>query len=400
MVEPLPNELVDDILYNLYFDKATLFNCVLVGKARVRPSQRGIFREIVLEIIDSAELYLKTTGRLDALFPEKPYLASYVQSLELRWFDFVDQGACNIHTATAKVVRRLPNVNKLSFFRVYWNRLSPLLKVAVTDLFRVPSLTQVSITEFSIDAFTELASLLCYTTHLKVLKSYVFLNDPKLPGSTILKLETEEAGKRPAPKSIELKELKLERHIREFCAWFQWDLCPFEVWNLKVLHFGVCFSVLPEKIGLVQYVGKNLEELHLTRWLPDDLNGLHEYTPNLRILHLDNLHQSVSWTPVPMIHALFRPFLNQKGKRLSLQRLIITMVLMDPPLSANSLKTWEQWTAIDALLQKPEFASIEMVDFRLSAIPRSPEVPDGVRHLLRGKLPYLETSRKMIVHSE
>ncbi|KAE9397891.1 hypothetical protein BT96DRAFT_995452 [Gymnopus androsaceus JB14] len=257
----------------------------------------------------------------------------------------------------------------------------------MTDLFRAPSLTQVSITECFIHTFTELVSLLCYTTHLKVLESSACVSDPRLPGSGILKSDTAEANL-PSPKSIELHELKLQRHIREFRAWFQWDLCPFEVQNLQVLHLGRRGSAFAERIGLVQYVGKNLKELHLIELLSVDLNNFLEYTPNLRILHLDDLHQTSSWTPVPMIQAFFRPFLNQEGRHLSLQHLIITIrVHVDALKKAG----WEQWSAIDGLLQKPEFALLETVDFKLKAHLGFPKIPDGVRQLLRGKLPFLET---------
>ncbi|KAE9398597.1 hypothetical protein BT96DRAFT_1105795 [Gymnopus androsaceus JB14] len=193
---------------------------------------------------------------------------------------------------------------------------------------------------------------------------------------------------------IELHELKLERHIREFRAWFQWDLCPFEVRNLQVLHLGVRGSAFAEKIGLVQYVGKNLKELHLIKLLSVDSNNFLEYTPNLRILHLDNLYQSVSWTPVSMIQALFWSFLNQQGRHLSLQRLIMSI-----RIHVDALKKagWEQWSAIDGLLQKPEFALLETVDFKLKAHLGSPKIPDGVRQLLRGKLPFLETLGRLTV---
>ncbi|KAE9398038.1 hypothetical protein BT96DRAFT_43959 [Gymnopus androsaceus JB14] len=95
VVPRLPNELVECILDNLYFDKDTLLSCALVASAWVTPSQRGIFRLITLKLPDSKYrnsfsvlfgAYLQTSGLLIALFNEKPYLASYVRALELVHF--------------------------------------------------------------------------------------------------------------------------------------------------------------------------------------------------------------------------------------------------------------------------------------------------------------------------
>lgn len=151
MSETLPNELVDCILENLYFDTETLLNCALVGRAWVSPAQRGIFRQVVLHDNTS---YLKATLRLDALFDAKPHLAAYVQLLELRWFMPLyrhhQQQPSDLHIANANIVQRLSNVKKLLFFRVDWTILFPVLKEALAKICMAPSVTQVSLIHLKI----------------------------------------------------------------------------------------------------------------------------------------------------------------------------------------------------------------------------------------------------------
>ncbi|KAE9388008.1 hypothetical protein BT96DRAFT_1004581 [Gymnopus androsaceus JB14] len=165
MIE-LPNELVDCILDNLVFDTATLLSCALVERAWVQSSQRGIFRHIILELPSARHENFSTlvnsylTRRLDALFSEKPHLASYVH-----------------------VVQRLSNLRHLSLLVVNWDILSPLLKTALTAVFRAPSLTQISLARFDISAFAELASLLSSSVHLKVLDASVVSEHWDVPES-------------------------------------------------------------------------------------------------------------------------------------------------------------------------------------------------------------------------
>lgn len=62
--------------------------------------------------------------------------------------------------------------------------------------------------------------------------------------------------------------------------------------------------------------------------------------------------------PVRWIEALFEPLLNSEGNIVPLQHLNIGV------LSETLLLTG--WSRFDALLEKPEFASIETVDFKVS----------------------------------
>ncbi|KAE9402299.1 hypothetical protein BT96DRAFT_991276 [Gymnopus androsaceus JB14] len=88
MVEPLPNELIECILENLYFDKQTLKNCALVGKAWVRASQRGIFEQISFDEFYLRDCLQTRSERLIAIFGVKPHLARDVRFLELLNFGY------------------------------------------------------------------------------------------------------------------------------------------------------------------------------------------------------------------------------------------------------------------------------------------------------------------------
>ncbi|KAE9397850.1 hypothetical protein BT96DRAFT_995409 [Gymnopus androsaceus JB14] len=391
MVEPLPNELIEDILDNLYFDKATLLNCALVGRAWVRPSQRGIFREIILEWPAKQEYfatligaYVKATARLDSLFAEKPYLASYVRSLELRRFIYFATDTSDLHTATVDVVRRLSNVNNLSFVHVRWECLSSLLQAALAEICKTPSVTRFSTFDFYIPRFAELASLLSHMGSLRVLDAGGAIYYDPYPLPNILST----LGIHP-PRSIQLDELGLSNG-RRFIDWFQQDSCPFGIRNLK------SFEIPSRAMDTLQYFGTSITELTLHGYYPVNPRSSEHvhlrYTPNLRKLSLLNLRRkdhSIFW-----IKALFEPLLNSKGNIPPLQHLTIGLCFTDTWESHR----WLLWVVIDRLFEelseKPEFVSFETVHFKLGT---AQGIPGGVSKLLRDYLPFLEESGKLVV---
>ncbi|KAE9397852.1 hypothetical protein BT96DRAFT_1020512 [Gymnopus androsaceus JB14] len=404
MEKRVPNELVDCILENLYFDRDTLINCALVGKAWVRSSQLGIFREIVLKlprvtnfaVSPATDGYLEADRRLDALFSEKPHLASYVRSLKLTSFlvDYDTEPAMPAEacTATASLVQRLSEVNKLAFCFLEWEILPPLLKVALTELCKASSLTQFTTINFEIPTFTELASLLNDMRSLKVLVLHVSMYSDHWDALNSL---PESVTK---PRRIQLTDLRLISYVHRFMTWFQQDWCPFDVRRLNSLEIG-----REVDMAALQYCGTNLRELKLQRLLPSyydsNTNLAHlGCTPNLRSLSLMTAYEpsldklaTVTW-----IQSLFKPLLNSHGHLFPLQHLTISLGTK----SSNLLQPhqWEPWAEIDALLQKPEFALLETVDFKLRSVTR--ETPDDARQLLRGNLPFLEGSGKLVVQIE
>ncbi|KAE9384983.1 hypothetical protein BT96DRAFT_1026737 [Gymnopus androsaceus JB14] len=260
--------------YNLYSDKATLLKCALVGRAWVRSSQRGIFRQIILDFSSITDIdgYLKTTERLVAVFDAQPRLASYVRSLELGGLWFMET---RLDAATASVVQRLSNAE-------------------LTEILRYPSLTQ----------------------HLKV----VDVSDVSYPDWN---LPAEITG--TPSRSIHLEELKLD-HSPPFIDWLLHDSCPFEVWNLQSLCLYGHF-LYSKIIGLMQYIGGNFRNLKINLRF-SKAEEFENHLPNLRTLHLAYLEQGISFaTPVPKIQALFRPLLNQDGNGFPLQHLFIDLRL-------------------------------------------------------------------------
>ncbi|KAE9408641.1 hypothetical protein BT96DRAFT_913787 [Gymnopus androsaceus JB14] len=389
MERRVPNELVDCILDNLYFDKATLLNCTLVGRAWVRTSQRGIFREIILELPsygmknfdELVDAYLKTTRHLDMLFAEKPYLASYVRSLEIRSESYNAATPEVVYTATASLVQRLSNVNNLSFFRIVWQLLPPLLQEALTELCKAPSVTRFSAIHFNIPTFAELVSLLSRMRNLKVLGVDMLCNDWNMPNS-LSELEIEEASH--PPQSIQLDEMRVCNTPR-FMKWLQQDSCPFGVRNLKSLEIRGLDMVNLQWFSIRELLGYTVTSaLGLALALACFVN-----------LFTLCLYRADTDSPVSWIQSLFKPLLISEGNVLPLQHLTISLNIMhSDPLDPRH---WDPWSAIDTLLGMPEFAWLETVDFKLAPFPNWPEVPDGVRKLLSEKLPFLEGSGKLVV---
>ncbi|KAE9400938.1 hypothetical protein BT96DRAFT_619575 [Gymnopus androsaceus JB14] len=241
MVEPLANELIDSILEFLYFDKAALKKCALVGKAWVRASQQGLFETIVLKFSERsiyARVYASSNHgpiktkleQLIAMFDEKPYLASYVCSLEVVHYrpeDFFSQEATPL---AAQVIQRLSKVKHVLLYHCEKVILSDfsILREALYDLFNLPSLTRVTVQECRFGTFAEVASLLSHATHLKALTiDSLGCFDTDLPTSSDLMPNL-------PPKSIKLDEFVVTAGAFSLTPWFEQESCPFQVQDL---HF-------------------------------------------------------------------------------------------------------------------------------------------------------------------
>ncbi|KAE9400856.1 hypothetical protein BT96DRAFT_919157 [Gymnopus androsaceus JB14] len=282
-----------------------------------------------------------------------------------------------VDVATASVVQRLSNVNDLTFSRIDWNVFSPMLKSQLIEILRSSSLTQFRSRSMpATPIITALAAVLACARHLKIMDVSSECTDWNSP--------TEITG--TAPRSIHLEELKLSRSPSFINSLLQ-DSCPFEVRNLRLLDIRGYFSY-SEIAGLMQYIGGNLKNLKmdLGDYEAEELNGHLEHTPNLRILHLTNLNLSLKRGPVPKIQALFRPLLSEGRNRFPLQHIIIDLNPGDSKVEAHC------WSAIDALFEKPEFALLETVEFRLFSWP---SVPRDTRRMLEGQLPFLQRSGRL-----
>lgn len=93
-------------------------------------------------------------------------------------------------------------------------------------------------------------------------------------------------------------------------------------------------------------------------------------------------------TPVPWILSMFDPLLNSDQKRYRLQRLTIDIFLH------HAETQWDEWAAFDALFQKQEFDSLQMVTISMSRVLY---ITDGqaVVEKLSGQLHLLKRSGKL-----
>lgn len=271
-MNPLPVEILDRILENIYHDKATLLSCALVEKAWVAPSQRGIFHVLVLlppdpdpynphhdQLEALSKNYVKTTEQLVGYIDANPRLASYVRSLSLAMFcnisQIVDWEA--VYTSTAMVIRRLSNVESLSFSCISWGSLSPSLTDSLMEMLRAPSVTRIFISTFDIPTFSDCASLLTQATDLKgLVVNDMFCSDWTLP---------EKSYPPTPPRLIQLDELETDS-TSVFASWFQQESCPFQIQNLRSLRIlveGKMTDCSQKAAFMLQQAGGNLRELHL-----------------------------------------------------------------------------------------------------------------------------------------
>lgn len=254
MVNLFPNELIEHILDDLYFDKSTLLNCALVERAWSCSSQRRIFREIFLTTRGDHS----NIGQLNASFNTSPHLASYVQSLGLLTLRSIPE---TLDTLLVAIIQRVSGVKRLSLCDVDWTGLSPLLRESLTDMFRAPSLIHLSLPVFDISSFTELTSLLSQMTQLKSLHVDPFCGNWDAMGFVPDLLAQSKGTGTSLPRST-LQHLGLGSLTRgrEMAQWFQHESCPHQVENISSLE--IYSNIYSETL---QYFGANLRELKLMR---------------------------------------------------------------------------------------------------------------------------------------
>ncbi|KAE9383252.1 hypothetical protein BT96DRAFT_1038263 [Gymnopus androsaceus JB14] len=270
MVEPLPNELIDHVLENLYSDKATLKKCALVGRAWVRASQRGLFETIVFDfIIDNRHLNSNCQTKwewLAAIFDERPHLASYVRLLKLEnlYPETLSQKAI---AWAPQVIRRLSKMNHILLDGCDGNMLSKssLLGEALYGILNIPSLTRVTIRSCYFRNFVDLASLLSHAIYLKALTvdAVRFFGDTDPP-------TTSDLIPNLPPRSIKLDEFVASTGIECLTPWFQQESCPIEVEGLQCLHICLSFPrptgptlICQSAASIVQHAGRSLTKLEL-----------------------------------------------------------------------------------------------------------------------------------------
>ncbi|KAE9391937.1 hypothetical protein BT96DRAFT_944997 [Gymnopus androsaceus JB14] len=211
--------------------------------------------------------------QLGALLDKNPGLASCVRCLELRDIKARLVEGDAIYVSIAGLINQLSNVKKLLLFDVDWDALSVSLELALTRMFKAPSVTEVVLENFGIATFADLTSLLSHLANLKVLKvvglSCWDWSAPNHAGAT---------GSPPPSGPIQLDKLVFDRGA--FLSWFRQADCPFRLENLRHLQafqFRHCAGKL-HPVSLLQQV---------------DLGNFHlGYTPNLRSLKLVNIDQN------------------------------------------------------------------------------------------------------------
>ncbi|KAE9393792.1 hypothetical protein BT96DRAFT_999153 [Gymnopus androsaceus JB14] len=367
-IEPLANELIDNILEFLYSDKASLKNCALVGKAWVCASQQGLFETIVFKFLKRT-LYALTHAssnhgpikpkleRFIAMFDEKPYLASYVRSLEVVHFrpDDLSSKLEEAAPLASQVIHRLSYVEHILLYDCEKNMLSefPVLREALYDIFNLPSLTRVTIQHCRFGTFIELASLLSHATHLKVLTiGSVGCFDRNLPSTSDLMSNV-------PPRSIKLEEFAVTASgFFNFIPWFEQESCPFQVQDLQFLRMRLSASLRTSPHILVRLVGHGLTKLELQyEYGVEEIHFHLGHLPNLESFTLDNQYYDRTENIVSWFRSFFGPVLNPHP--LCHSTLIIAHLLSD---AAQWESDCDQFAILDMLFAKPVFSSMETVN--------------------------------------
>ncbi|KAE9391075.1 hypothetical protein BT96DRAFT_1024271 [Gymnopus androsaceus JB14] len=332
-----------------------------------------------------------------------PRLGSYVGYLDLELpFPFagnVDQWEL-LYTFTAEIVQRLSNLHTVFLQHIIWDSISLPLREVLSHMFEAPSLTRIYFHSFSIQKFSQLASLLSQMKHLKRLEVAGLICDGwDVPNALISPGPLSESGLEgtgPPSRFIRLNHLLL--YSNPAASWFLTNSCPFALQNLESLELRRMWSTSEYEmaVSMVQRFGGSLRKLvlQLSNLVGPSIIHL-GHTPNLNNAELIMVDHTESNAPAPWLQSLFEPLLNSDRRRHPLQCLKIRLICVG---HADVLGTpqLDQWTAFDAVLKNPEFASLEKVLLNIAIFVGS--IPNDATQLLSGKLPFLKNSGKLKVN--
>lgn len=186
MPTPFPQELTDTILNELRNDIPTLNSCPLVSRAFVPTSRAHLFSRVRLTPPTKAQGNAPNRcQRFYQIIQSSPHIVSHVKHLELveghrpsKWHD-TDEVSWLVSCRPLPLLL-LDSLNTISLGctanTLIWNRVSPILKSSLRNVFVLPRLTGIRLYNVGFDGWSDLYPL--------------FANSPSLEHLSLLNVST------------------------------------------------------------------------------------------------------------------------------------------------------------------------------------------------------------------
>ncbi|KAJ7628435.1 hypothetical protein FB45DRAFT_1028527 [Roridomyces roridus] len=163
----VPQELVDFIVDNLAGDTPNLKSCSLAARTFVHPSQKHIFKQIVLRSVTVCQ-------RFHQLLTSYPHLATLVDELRILTGGMYSEEPWAMSEPTLALVLPLLHIKRISLVgnapsrvTIDWVQMNQPLKSALAAVFSSPVLESVRIRGLVIQSPAELLSLFSEASRLK-----------------------------------------------------------------------------------------------------------------------------------------------------------------------------------------------------------------------------------------
>lgn len=204
----LPQELIDNVIDHFHDDRPSLRACALVCRAWLPSCRSHLFHAISLQpptVNLRTQIFGKTTDswRLHRMLQTSPVIAQHIRDLVI-CEGIVGKEWVNGDETLPLLLGELKDLTKFQVersasMRITWRSLRPLLRSAIIDLLRSPSLVELKLVGLVFDRPAELLQILQSCQMLRVLRAdhLLFQDEHSLDFSSVV-----QSVRPPAPLDV------------------------------------------------------------------------------------------------------------------------------------------------------------------------------------------------------
>jgi len=371
---PIPQEIVETIIAQLGFlgDDGSLRACALVSHSFLSAAQSYLFQTVRLDHLDGRR---KRHEHFHILLLEKPHIGTYVYNLHLgdEHDDTFGETPSSWITDTEYLPIILPFLNRLQTFSLSftsemteWSSMSRNTRLALENLFKLPSLLSVALQFISgvpahlLLSLTKLVKLSLSSVHVDVIDSLPETTQPANLSTLVLRgcsprtILTLHSTLRNAPKSLQRLTLT-PTYGTSFCA---------SVWELMrgggsgITHF--------EWLPSAHYCKSICFNDNSTKYLKHTVSSIGPIDIGV-LSDIRVLRYSASFRQRSSVNPPLNDFFNLLGQLCKQSNHVETIILECHYINGDDAKQPSvDWKALDALLRRKEFGALQKISVRLS----------------------------------
>jgi hypothetical protein len=269
----VPQELAEIIIDHLHDDPPSLCTSSLVCKSWLHPSRVHLLSNVFFDLSWSlsrmghaghshtaAASLVRSSTSLQKCLDNSPYLAQYIQSLEIRncrWSDSSSDHWENAFWYFSTVLHKFRFTTKLVLQNIYYVSLSDEARRSINVILELPTLKHLHLDNVTFWTSVDILELLSFASNLTALRiSGVVCIQPSIPTSCLDHLESGQYfGNTQSPQSIMLRELYIDSpSLSPSVDWIFHPDSPFSIDDVEEFYISEG-SVSPEVMSQLRETG-------------------------------------------------------------------------------------------------------------------------------------------------